>query len=477
MSTYNEKNKNVYCPVPWREQMIDSNGELRLCCIAQDIVKNDDGSDVNVAVDSLEEVWNNKYMQDVRKAMMDGVKIDVCNNCYKHEEESGYSNRINELEDYQNINAGVRLEYFDHYKADFPSDIITTLRPDIYDVRFGNLCNLKCISCSPNYSSEWYEEVKKAQTEDFEKLGDWGNYDHGTAWDKEEVTRVIANNKKFEWVNNNKIFENILEQIIKSDTKRIYVTGGEPTITQGNYKLLQALIDNDIAKNIEVWCNTNCTNANPKFYNLLAQFKEVNLMLSIDGIGDAFDYIRYTGKWIQIEKNINKIINFVNENKLKHWNISLVPVIQFLNLLDLENLIEHYYKMLLVSDYGPKQIRFAPITLGGPRYYRVENAELSVRLKISEQLQSKYCSKKIITDHVWPEIKAGEIDVYDTVSQPVLEWIRILNLTLKQEAEGEEKNNIPEYRKQILANHEYYKKYRKIDHLDDWFYATMKRLT
>ena len=351
MSVYNEKNKNTYCPVPWREQMVDSNGEMRLCCIAQNIITNDDGTNVNISTDSLEKVWNNKYMQDVRTAMLDGVKIDACHNCYKHEEDSGYSNRLNELEDIQNISAGVkRLKEYDHYTADFPSDIITDLRPDIYDIRFGNLCNLKCISCSPNYSSEWYEEVRKSHNTmqiefdgnkeqidaEFKKLGDWGNFDHGTAWDDSEVNRIIVNNKSgtFEWVNNTKVFENILEQILKSDTKRIYITGGEPTITQGNYKLLQALVDNNVAKNIQVWCNTNCTNANLKFYNLLAHFGDVNLMLSIDGVSDAFDYIRYPGKWTQIEKNIKKIVDFVNENKLKHWNVSLVPVIQFLNLFD-----------------------------------------------------------------------------------------------------------------------------------------------
>jgi hypothetical protein len=102
---------------------------------------------------------------------------------------------------------------------------------------------------------------------------------------------------------------------------------------------------------------------------------------------------------------------------------------------------------------------------------------LSVRLEINERLQSKYCSKEIITDFVWPEIKAGEINIYDTVSQPLLEWLRVLNLTLKQEANDEEKDNIPVYREQILANHEFYKKYRKINHLETWFTDTYNKLT
>ena len=83
------------------------------------------------------------------------------------------------------------------------------------------------------------------------------------------------------------------------------------------------------------------TNVNEDFYNLVAQFKKVRLMMSIDGTGDTFDYIRYPGKWKQIDKNIHKLIDFVNnlaphskhpKDHLK-FELQLAPVLQLLNLL------------------------------------------------------------------------------------------------------------------------------------------------
>ena len=56
MANYNTKNKDTYCPFAWEHQMIDSDGSYRLCCIADDKIKDNTGKPFNVGGSTLEEV-------------------------------------------------------------------------------------------------------------------------------------------------------------------------------------------------------------------------------------------------------------------------------------------------------------------------------------------------------------------------------------------------------------------------------------
>ena len=450
VSNLPEKNKHVYCPVAWHEQMIESNGAIRLCCLAGDTIKNDDGTEANVNVDSLDEIWNNKHMQEIRQKMLDGVSLDMCNPCYQHEENNGYSNRENELE-----------EMLDN-RGNFPVDIIVKEKPDYYDVRFGNLCNMKCITCGPQYSSEHYEEyIKiyndiKVETRNNEKQIDsemtkLGEYCHvGHVMTADEMDVIKQNKGDYDWPQNDKVFDSILEQITTSNTQKLYITGGEPTLSAANLKLLTELVDNGQSKNITLWMNTNMTNVNENFWNLVAQFKYIKVMMSIDGIGDTFEYIRYPGQWKQIDKNIHKLINFVDNVAPHKFELQLAPVIQLLNLLNLEDIIEYFIKIVNSADCT---INFCPNVLRGPDYYRIINANYNIKQEINEKIQAKY---KDFMYYGFPKLQ---------------HILQIIDNTLTYKNEED-----PSLMNIVYENHLKYQKYRKIDHLDDWFYDSMERL-
>jgi len=457
------KNKDAYCPVPWREQMIESNGAIRLCCLAQTTIRNDDGTEANVATDSLDKIWNNKHMQEIRQSMIDGVKDDMCKACYQHEANNGYSNRENELEEYLT------------FKSEYSSDIIVDDKPNYYDVRFGNLCNMRCITCGPQYSSEHYEEYRKIHEDlkvetnnniikidkEMTKLGEYCHV--GRIMTSDEMDLIKEEKENYEWPENDRIFNNILEQINKSDIIKLYITGGEPTISAANKRLLKELVDSGKSQNITLWLNTNMTNVNEDFYNLVAQFKRVRLMMSIDGIGDAFDYIRYPGKWKQIDKNIHKLIDFVNNlapdssrpRDHQKFELQLAPVLQLLNLLNLEEIIEYFVKIV---DPAHCAVTFCPNVLRGPDYYRITNANYNIRQEVNNRLKEKW-------------------DGYEYFGHPMLKTILdILDQTLSIKEPDSYTKNIPKYMDIVKANHLMYKKYRKIDHLDDWFYSSIERL-
>ena len=83
--------------------------------------------------------------------------------------------------------------------------------------------------------------------------------------------------------------------------------GGEPTVQPETKAILERLIE---VGNIGLRLNmtTNGTNVNPKFYNILKQFKQVYIQVSIDNYGIGHNYIRGpAADFKTIWKNVKKI--------------------------------------------------------------------------------------------------------------------------------------------------------------------------
>ena len=89
--------------------------------------------------------------------MLAGEEHPACDLCWKEESIGLNSKRV-----YMNkvVTNGVKYD-IDRIRNSTQSDgtIDTKEFPlNYFDLRFGNLCNLKCRSCGPNDSSLWYED-------------------------------------------------------------------------------------------------------------------------------------------------------------------------------------------------------------------------------------------------------------------------------------------------------------------------------
>ena len=92
----------TFCILPWIHLSTRPNGHMRLCCTANassagatndkkyggevGILKNDDGKPANLNHTDLLTGWNNSYMKDVRKKMLNGEIPAACTKCFKEEE-------------------------------------------------------------------------------------------------------------------------------------------------------------------------------------------------------------------------------------------------------------------------------------------------------------------------------------------------------------------------------------------------------
>jgi len=91
-----------FCLLPWIHLSTRPNGHMRVCCTANassvgptndkehggevGVLKQADGKPANLNVTDLMSSWNNDYMKNVRKQMLNNEKPASCLKCYNEED-------------------------------------------------------------------------------------------------------------------------------------------------------------------------------------------------------------------------------------------------------------------------------------------------------------------------------------------------------------------------------------------------------
>ena len=193
----------------------------------------------------------------------------------------------------------------------------TITKPSVYfDIRFGNLCNLKCRSCGPTDSSEWYDDHVKL----------WGK-----TYDETTGTVQLEKNKKgryqptvdiYNW-HESESFWTQFEKLIPN-IQHIHTVGGEPLLIDQQFTFLEKCVEMGHAHHISVEYNTNLTTIPARAWDLWKHFKVIKLGISIDGIEEVNDYVRFPSKWENIKKNLEKIDN--SEGNFTVWWAATIMV-------------------------------------------------------------------------------------------------------------------------------------------------------
>jgi len=382
----------TFCVYPWVHQMIETDGDVKLCCIAETPTKKETGKHMNINKNKLSELWNDPYMQDIRRRMLEGTEVRDCGQCYRKERDGERSMR-------QVINPD--------WEIDDANVVVKTL-PRYLDLRFGNLCNLRCRMCTGMYSSELGQELESIRqtNEQFKNMY------------SESLEYPV-----YDW-SNNQTFWNDLEKYIPY-IEIIYLTGGEPTLVQGNYDFLQKLIDVGVSKNIVITFNTNVTNFQKRFIDIIGHFAKVRLALSIDGTDKFQEYIRYPSKWKAIEKNVFILLDHIETAK-NRFEVSFSPAISILNVVNFSEYINWAYNIASNHQYDNLHWDMDPSRVHGPEFQDIWHSTNSYRkiclqnLKSVSQQQLKFFPslenfyKEIITcleDRPHPEAKANRISL------------------------------------------------------------------
>ena len=289
---------DTFCILPWIHLSTRPDGSMRVCCTANassvgatndkehggriGVVKTEDGRPANLNNSDLNSAWNNTYMRSVRKMMLAGEKPPSCMKCYKEEDAGHRSKRQWESEYW--ANNGIDI---DQLVDETFEDGSTNSKLRYIDIRMGTKCQLGCIMCSPHDSSGWVK--------------DWqGLYPKITNESLKQTMNWDAKGKTFgasyNWHKDNPVFwEQFYAQI--PHMRQLYFAGGESTVIDEHYEILDKVIEMGYAGEMEVRYNSNGIELPDRLLEQWKHFKKVRFHYSIDSIGDMNDYIRYPSKW------------------------------------------------------------------------------------------------------------------------------------------------------------------------------------
>lgn len=195
---------------------------------------------------SIESYFNSELLEHIKRAMIThnySFINESCGACIALEHLNITSTRQQLHNKQLNISEGLR----------------------IIDYRPSNLCNLKCRMCFADSSSLIAKEENKKIVQ----------YDTSDIYSTD--------------------FTNLIQ---------LKVLGGEPTISDDVINLLNFLVKNNFAKNIDLMFTTNATNATIKWLDLISKFKSCCVVISLDGINKVYDYIRTNANWNSVLKNV-----------------------------------------------------------------------------------------------------------------------------------------------------------------------------
>jgi MoaA/NifB/PqqE/SkfB family radical SAM enzyme len=258
-----------FCYSPWTNIDISPTGEIAPCCKFQ---KQYYDQQFNIQTDSLSDYSNSKLVKDIKKEFEQDNWPVGCDRC-----------RIEEL---NGIESKRQLDYIrwrEQYKLyDLSSNkFITT------SVAFGNTCNLKCITCGPHSSSRWQKEYYDLYGKDIP---------HFKFYKKNFVQDFIAQTP---------------------DIVHLDIPGGEPFLSgvDEQKSLLSHYVSTGQAKNITLHYTTNAQIfPDADWWQLWTHFKEVDIQLSIDGVGSRYEYIRYPASWTLLVENVNNYLKIQQPN-------------------------------------------------------------------------------------------------------------------------------------------------------------------
>jgi molybdenum cofactor biosynthesis enzyme MoaA len=259
----------TFCYSPWSNIDISPQGDLAPCCKFQ---MSKYTESFNVQTQTLPEYYGSAFLAEIKQEFTQQQWPRGCERCRIEEENNIASKRQLDYERWQ--------QHYQQYDLDSGKCITAS-------IAFGNTCNLKCITCGPYSSSKWQQE-------------------------HQHIHNINIGQVKFY---RSDFVEKFIEQapgVIHLD-----IPGGEPFLSgvQEQKLLLNHYITTGQAEHISLHYTTNATLfPDQEWWDIWKHFKNVDIQLSIDGIGDRYEYIRYPAKWSVVVENTEKYLDKYQDN-------------------------------------------------------------------------------------------------------------------------------------------------------------------
>lgn len=346
-------NSKTFCILPWIHTNVEPNGDVYPCCMA--LPNTPVG---NVKQDTMKTIFNNNQMKQMRLNMLSGTQSRECIRCYGHEMRGVESERIRANKKFK--------QYFD-YAQDTQTDGTVPYRIHYVNWNISNLCNLRCRSCGPTLSSNWYEDYVA-------------------------LDNNVPKHPKIMKVD---ILDQILEVVDTVD--EFYFAGGEPLMIEANYILLEELIRRK-RTHVKLRYNTNLTQLSYKKKNILDlwnHFDSVDVGASLDAMGPRAELMRKGTVWNDVIEN-----KLLLQTQSPHVKFSVSCTLGLLNSLHVVDFHKEWVdqKFIDVNDFRLNLLQ-------SPSWQRLDVLPKNLKQAVTTQYQK----------HIdWIDSYGGNTDVWQT---------------------------------------------------------------
>jgi len=339
------RDSKTFCIYPWIHMHTYPTGETWPCCHAEMAV----GPVGTTKEHSLVELANSERMRQLRLDMLEENKNSYCTRCYEQEEAGFFSGR-----------KSANKHHGHHINRVAQTDLNTGMFADFnmiyWDVRFSNLCNLKCRSCGHIFSSQWYKDQIALAGPEYAK-----------------------NNKQLNYAG--KFETDLLEQVLEhiDYVEQIYFAGGEPLVMDEHYAILEELVKRG-RTDVRLIYNTNFTQLKLKNKSALEYWKlfpNVSIGASLDAMEQHAEYIRAGTKWTDVEQNIQDL-----RRECPHVDFYISCTLSIFNALH----ITSFHRSWVDKGYIFPQ-DFNVNILQDPAHYRIDIATPEYKDLIREQFE------------------------------------------------------------------------------------------
>ena len=312
-----EINNHTFCAAAWFQLRNQQNGEYQPCCQINLGLSQFQGKVIHSWPETAPiDYLNSDYLRYLRQQLQLGNRVPECDRCW-HKEDHGLRSLRQIMNDLVTVNRSDTInttwtQSYMRQKTNFDHDLLLSV-----DVKLSNVCNFACMMCNPDDSTQIYSIWSK-------------NQDHAIVQEKLrlhpgyliDISRRYRSNQNYE----------LLTNLLDKTPLHVKILGGEPLLDYAMLEVLQAVPEHK-KSHISLLFVTNGSVDLVEFSKQLSDYKEINFVISIDGVNRVQDYVRRGSRWPLIENNIQRW-------NRQHRPVDLHCTIQCLNLLHVPGLLD-----------------------------------------------------------------------------------------------------------------------------------------
>jgi len=287
---------------------------------------------------------------EIKNNIMNGHLSKECQVCWNSEDQTGTSERTMSLINVasNDLNKFIEIGDTDRYH---------------FRIKFSNLCNLACRTCSPTFSSKFAQTYKSIVPQ--------------------ELYQDISAND-YVW---HSITTSITDACQTHQSVTVTLLGGESLIQPGAVRLIDWLVDEKLPVSLNI--TTNLTNLNTKVVERLHHFKHIEFALSIDSVGSNYEYIRWPAKFSTIEHNLGIISGYANAS------LTIQPVWSLHNIFYIVEFLDWWYQWFSTH----REIPIRNVVMHRPHSMTIQNLPVEYRKHLVEVLNAAL-THEILKSHL-----------------------------------------------------------------------------